>query len=76
MPRWFWLSVLPPLWAWPALLLVPSAAGTLMLASGFALMGLLDAAARRREIIREWFFRLRITLSTVTVVTLLLGLLG
>ncbi|MFI9653059.1 DUF3429 domain-containing protein [Guyparkeria sp. GHLCS8-2] len=76
MPGWFWLSVLPPLWAWPAVLLVPTAAGTLMLASGFALMVLLDAAARRQEIIREWFFRLRITLSTVAVVTLLPGLLG
>lgn len=76
MPGWFWLSVLPTLWAWPALLLVPSAAGTLMLASGFALMVLLDTAARRGEIIRTWFFRLRITLSTVAVVTLLLALLG
>ncbi|TQE99403.1 MAG: DUF3429 domain-containing protein [Spiribacter salinus] len=76
MPRWFWLSVLPPLWAWPALLLVPSTLGTLMLASGFALMVLLDTAARRGEIIRTWFFRLRVTLSTVAVMTLLLGLTG
>ncbi|WP_322522207.1 DUF3429 domain-containing protein [Guyparkeria halophila] len=72
---WFWLSVLPSLWAWPALLL-PTFAGTVMLAGGFALMLLLDRAARRQDVIREWFFRLRLTLSAVAIVSLLLAMTG
>ena len=72
--NWFWLSVLPSLWAWPALLM-PDLAGGIMLAMGFALMLLLDLTARRRELIREWFFRLRLTLSAVAIVSLALALL-
>ncbi|MFO7582158.1 DUF3429 domain-containing protein [Guyparkeria sp.] len=72
---WFWLSVLPSIWAWPALLLPPLAA-TLVLASGFALTFLLDGAARRRGKIPRWFHQLRLTLGTVAIVSLLLGLTG
>ena len=72
---WIWLSALPSLWAWPALLM-PPASSTWMLMMGFALMFLLDQAARERGWIRRWFYQLRITLSAVAIVSLLLGLLG
>ena len=68
-----WLSALPSLWAWPALLMPPVAA-TWMLATGFALMFLLDRTARQRGWIRRWFFRLRLTLGLVAIASLLLGL--
>ncbi|MFP4463100.1 MAG: DUF3429 domain-containing protein [Guyparkeria sp.] len=71
--RWIWLSVLPTLWAWPALLL-PAGLSASMLASGFVLMTLLDTIARREAAIREWFFRLRLTLSAVATVCLVAGM--
>ncbi len=70
-----WSSVLSSLWAWPALLM-PATAAAAMLATGFALMFLLDRAARRRGWIRPWFYRLRIVLGVVAIVTLLLGSMG
>ena len=70
---WIWLSTLPSLWAWPALLMPPVAASVL-LAAGFALMFLLDRAARRQGWIRAWFYQLRLTLGTVAILTLLIGL--
>ena len=73
--RGIWLSVLPSLWAWPTLLMPPVAA-TAMLAAGFALMFLLDRDARHRGWIRNWFYRLRLTLGSVAIASLLLGLAG
>lgn len=70
---WFWWSVAPSLWAWPALLLAPIPAA-LVLAIGFAFMTLLDRAARRRQTIHEWFFRLRLVLSGVAIISLLTGI--
>ncbi|MBN2872137.1 MAG: DUF3429 domain-containing protein [Halothiobacillaceae bacterium] len=70
-----WLSVLPTLWAWAALSMPPTAA-TGLLAIGFALMFLIDRVARSRGWIRQWFFRLRLTLGTVAIVSLLPGLAG
>ncbi|MCL7743555.1 DUF3429 domain-containing protein [Guyparkeria hydrothermalis] len=72
---WIWLSALPSLWAWPALLMGPFSA-TWMLMMGFALMLLLDWEARQRGWIRRWFYQLRLTLSAVAIVSLLLGLVG
>ena len=70
---WIWLSVLPSLWAWPALL-IPPVAASVMLAAGFALMFLLERSARKQGWIRAWFYQLRLTLGTVAIFTLLLGL--
>ena len=72
---WIWLSALPTLWAWPALLMPPFA-GTWMLIMGFALMFLLDHAARQRGWIRQWFYQLRLTLGIVAIISLVLGALG
>lgn len=72
---WIWLSALPSLWAWPALLMTPVSA-TWMLMMGYALMFLLDQAAHQRGWIRRWFYRLRLTLSGVAILSLLLGLTG
>ena len=72
---WIWLSTLPSLWAWPALLM-PPVSSTWMLMMGFALMFLLDQAAWQRGWIRRWFFQLRLVLSGVAIASLLLALIS
>ncbi|MGC9457526.1 MAG: DUF3429 domain-containing protein [Halothiobacillaceae bacterium] len=72
---WIWISVLPSLWAWPALVMPPVAAAWI-LAAGFALMFLIDRAARQRGWIELWFYQLRLVLGLVAIVSLLLGLVG
>lgn len=69
------LSVVPSLIAWPALLLatVPMLS---LLASGFILQYALDVSAGKRGELPAWFVRLRLILTTGAVISLLLGLVG
>jgi len=70
--RWFWISVLPSLWGWAALLL-PDAVVPFSLAAGFALMFVIDRAARQRGWVESWFPRLRLGLGVTAIVSLALA---
>ena len=66
------VSVMPSLVGWLALL-VPPAAGLILLATGFAAMLVVDLAVREAP---SWYPRLRLPLSVGAIACLLLGLLG
>ena len=70
LPAQLGLSVLPSLLGWAALLL-PPAAGLVLLAAGFLAMLLAD---RREALAPAWYKRLRLPLSLGAMASLLLGL--
>lgn len=69
---WLGISVLPSLLGWIALLL-PAAAGLVLLAGGFVAMLLADF---RLPDAPDWYPRLRLPLSCGAIACLLLGLMG
>ncbi len=70
LPARLGFSVLPSLLGWVALLL-PPAAGLVLLAAGFAAMLLLDLQSEATPV---WYPRLRLPLSLGAMAALLLGL--
>jgi len=69
------MSVVPSLIAWPALLL-PTSWMLSILAAGFVLQYATDVEGVRQKILPIWFGRLRTTLTTGAVLSLLAGLLA
>jgi len=69
------ISVLPSLIAWPALLL-PSVWMLSVLAAGFVLQYAYDVEGVKQKILPVWFGRLRTILTTGAVFSLLTGLLA
>jgi len=65
-------SVIPALIAWVALLLDPTM-GFLLLAIAFVLLLLGDLAATRRGFAPRWYPRLRVPLTSIAVLSLVLG---
>ena len=61
-PRLLVLSVVPCLFAWPAVLIAP-AAGLLLLAAVFAALPAMDRDLRARGVAPEWWLSLRLPLS-------------
>jgi len=70
--RWFWISVLPSLWGWGALLL-PHAIMPFVLAAGFVLTFAIDRAAARAGWIEPWFLHLRLVLGGTAIASLALA---
>lgn len=68
-------SVVPALIAWMALLL-PDAAGLLVMAGAFALLLAGDLLAVREGLAPVWYPRLRVPLTAIVVLCLLLALMG
>jgi len=69
---WFWISVLPSLWGWGALLL-PHAIMPFVLAAGFVLTFAIDRAAARAGWIEPWFLHLRLVLGGTAIASLALA---
>lgn len=72
LPARLAISVAPSLAGWVALLL-PGAAGLLLLAAGFAAMLVLDL---RTQMAPAWYAKLRLPLSLGAIASLLMGLAG
>ena len=69
------LSIVPSLIAWPALML-PTSWMLSALAAGFVLQYAYDVEGVRQKILPEWFGKLRTILTTGATISLLAGLLA
>ena len=69
------ISVIPPLLAWLALLL-PEIYGYSILIISFSLLCLLDKAQNKRGVFPEWYYPMRVILTTVVVLCLIIASLA
>jgi hypothetical protein len=69
------ISVIPPLLAWLALLL-PEIYGYSILIISFSLLCLLDKAQNKRGVFPEWYYPMRVILTTVVVLCLIISSLA
>lgn len=70
------VSVLPALWAWGAVWLLPASLASGLLALGFGALYLDDAKATRTGAAPAWWARLRLPLSVGAMGSCLLGMLA
>lgn len=69
------ISVIPPLLGWFALLL-PATYGYSILIISFSLLCLLDKEQNKRGVFPEWYYPMRVILTTIVVLSLIMASLA